>query len=100
MDIHGDHIALDGLPDAPEGMEAAHVGALIRLRAKRPKGCEPGVHKPAKITRRIGVSPDFVLRETRLYADVRFVVARVWKRHEGKVWHRASSKALPPSDPA
>lgn len=34
LDIHGDHITLDGLPEAPEGMEIARVDVVIRLRRK------------------------------------------------------------------
>jgi Fur family iron response transcriptional regulator len=34
MDIHGDHITLDGLPAAPEGMEIARVDVVVRLRRK------------------------------------------------------------------
>jgi Fur family transcriptional regulator, iron response regulator len=34
MDIPGAHITLDGLPEAPEGMEIARVDVVIRLRRK------------------------------------------------------------------
>jgi len=34
LDIHGDHITLDGLPEPPEGMEIARVDVVIRLRRK------------------------------------------------------------------
>ncbi|MGQ4274464.1 iron response transcriptional regulator IrrA [Terrihabitans sp. B22-R8] len=34
MDIPGAHIMLDGLPEAPEGMEIARVDVVVRLRRK------------------------------------------------------------------
>jgi Fur family transcriptional regulator, iron response regulator len=34
MDIPGAHITLDGLPEAPEGMEIARVDVVVRLRRK------------------------------------------------------------------
>jgi Fur family iron response transcriptional regulator len=34
MDIHGDHMTVDGLPEAPEGMEIARVDVVVRLRRK------------------------------------------------------------------
>lgn len=34
LDIPGSHIMLDGLPEAPEGMEIARVDVVVRLRRK------------------------------------------------------------------
>ena len=34
MDIHGDHMTVEGLPEAPEGMEIARVDVVVRLRRK------------------------------------------------------------------
>lgn len=35
IDIHGEHIALMSLPEAPDGMEISRVDVLIRLSDKR-----------------------------------------------------------------
>jgi Fur family iron response transcriptional regulator len=34
MDIHGDHMTVAGLPEAPEGMEIARIDVVVRLRRK------------------------------------------------------------------
>jgi Fur family iron response transcriptional regulator len=34
MDIHGDHMMVEGLPEAPEGMEIARIDVVVRLRRK------------------------------------------------------------------
>ncbi|BCJ92394.1 transcriptional repressor [Terrihabitans soli] len=34
MDIHGDHMLVSGLPEAPEGMEIARIDVVVRLRRK------------------------------------------------------------------